>query len=413
MPGEVMLIQQGARRNYVYARQLAQAGLLHSVLCDAARANAGDGSILDLAAKFVPRLAGPARRRTIGGVEASRVYSSVLPNLAAVARFFMHEERAYALADEALAFSASLRGLRDASVVVNYHGNGGSYLDRARRAGATIVTDFVVTPKYLEIEHAERQRWSGWEPATATPAVIAFYRRRMTHLLKISGVYLCPSQTVARDLADFDGFDSARVRIAPYGVSGVLLRPGEPVRGRVLFAGAAGLRKGIPYLAQAAEILRERGAPIEIVVAGAVTPIIRGKEETRHLTFLGELDKDRIANEFACADVYCLPSLAEGSATSVFEALANGLPVVTTASSGSVVEDGVEGFVVPERAPEALADAIQRIVENRELRDAMSKAGREAAIRYSDEACGDRFVAVIRELLDQRSAPERATTQGN
>ena len=96
-----------------------------------------------------------------------------------------------------------------------------------------------------------------------------------------------------------------------------------------------------------------------------------------------------MADEMARADIFCLPSLAEGSATSIFEAMANGLPVVTTLSSGSVVADGVEGFIVAERDGAAIADAVERIVGDRVLRDRMSQESRttERAIRqHVDDA---------------------------
>ncbi|WP_348625829.1 glycosyltransferase family 4 protein [Methylosinus sp. LW3] len=216
---------------------------------------------------------------------------------------------------------------------------------------------------------------------------------------------------MARDLGDLPGFDPARVRLVPYGASGVLLREARPEPGRVLFAGAAGLRKGIPYLAEAARILNQRGMNIALIVAGRVSPIVRARPETQDLVFLGALDRERMAEEFARTDVFCLPSLAEGSATSIYEALANGLPVVTTESSGSVVQDGVEGLIVPERDGTAIADGIARIVTDRRLRAAMSAAALATAQRYSDEACGRAFVAVIRKLAglsDVRLAEPKA-----
>ena len=107
-----------------------------------------------------------------------------------------------------------------------------------------------------------------------------------------------------------------------------------------------------------------------------------------------------VAHAFARADVFCLPSLTEGSSSAIFEALAFGVPVVTTASSGSVVTDGVDGFIVPERDAEAIASAIRRIVEDRELRQRMSESAKATAARFSDEACGAEFIRVIRELQE-------------
>jgi len=398
----VMMIQQGARRNFIYARQLEAANLLHSLVTDAAWPQGGTALCRRLAERFVPRLRGSIERRTVQGLPDARLRASLLPNFASASKLFMHEERAFALIDEALAWPNRLRGLGGADIVLNYHGNGGSFLSYAKRLGASIVTDFVVTPKYLEIERRERLLWPGWENEKSSRSVIEFYRKRMSRLVALSDLYLCPSQAVARDLSDLPGFDAARVRILPYGASDVLLREARPEPGRVLFAGAAGLRKGIPYLAEAARILKHRRMHVEIAVAGSVSPMVRARPEVCDLTFLGVLDRERMADEFARADVFCLPSLAEGSAASIYEALANGVPVITTEASGSVVRDGVEGFIVPERDGEAIADSIWWILVNRPLRASMSAAALAAASRYSDEACGREFIGVIETLSRTR-----------
>jgi glycosyltransferase involved in cell wall biosynthesis len=394
----VMMIQQGARRNYVYARQLEAAGLLHSLVSDAAWPAGDRGWPTRIALGLAPRLSGPRARRSAVGIPRSRLRASILPNLALVARRFMRDETAFAFADEALALPNRLRGLGGADIIVNYHGNGGSFLSWAKRQGAKVVTDFVITPKYLEIEQRERLIWPGWDPDETPQPVIDSYRARMARLVALSDLYLCPSQTVARDLADLPGFHPARVRLLPYGVSGVLLRQARPERGRVLFAGAAGLRKGVPYLAQAAALLKARRPDIEIIVAGAVSPAVRRQPLAGNLTFLGHLDSEHMAEEFARADLFCLPSLAEGSATSIYEALANGLPIVTTESSGSIVRDGVEGLIVRERDSAAIANAIVRIAADRNLRASMSAAALAAADWFSEEACGRAFIHVIREL---------------
>ena len=226
----VIMIQQGARRNFIYARQLQAAGLLHSLVADAAWAEGEAGPWTRLAMRCSSRLTGAIQRRTVVGVPASRLRASLAPNFASISKSLMHEERAFALIDEAQAWPMRIRGLQGADIVVNYHGNGGSFLSYAKRRGARIITDFVVTPKYLEIEHRERALWPGWESERTSPSILAFYRDRMSRLVALSDLYLCPSQAVARDLADLSGFNAARVRILPYGVSGVLLRQAKPLR---------------------------------------------------------------------------------------------------------------------------------------------------------------------------------------
>ena len=145
----------------------------------------------------------------------------------------------------------------------------------------------------------------------------------------------------------------------------------------------------------AAEILRARGLRYDFRVAGTVSPTVRNKRECRALTFLGQVARNKIADEFAKADLFVLPSLAEGSATVTYEALALGIPVITTRAAGSPVRDGVDGAIVPERAPEALADAIERIAEDRKLRESMSRSARCYGNRYN----WHRYASEIRSLL--------------
>jgi glycosyltransferase involved in cell wall biosynthesis len=133
-------------------------------------------------------------------------------------------------------------------------------------------------------------------------------------------------------------------------------------------------------------------------VAGNVSASIARRTECRHLNFLGRVPRERIAEEYRQADVFVLPSLAEGSAEVTYEALAAGVPVITTRAAGSVVRDGIEGRIVPERDADALADAIEELVENRALRDRMAVSARERARNYTWERYGERLVTALNEL---------------
>src|SRR6185503_19097558 len=113
------------------------------------------------------------------------------------------------------------------------------------------------------------------------------------------------------------------------------------------------------YFALTAEKLAHRPPStahrFEFRVAGNVTPRVAQQSICRPLKFLGRVPRAGMVSEFARADVLVLPSLAEGSAEVTYEALACGVPVITTPEAGSVVRDGVEGRIVPSRDPEALA----------------------------------------------------------
>src|SRR5207247_10223597 len=99
---------------------------------------------------------------------------------------------------------------------------------------------------------------------------------------------------------------------------------------------------------------------------------------------------------FASADLFVLPSLAEGSAEATYEALACGVPVVTTREAGSIVRDGIEGRIVPSRNAEALANAIAENVEDRQKRERLSRGAREQADDYTWAGFGEGVVGAVK-----------------
>jgi glycosyltransferase involved in cell wall biosynthesis len=148
----------------------------------------------------------------------------------------------------------------------------------------------------------------------------------------------------------------------------------------------------------AAERLVSQNEHYDFRVAGHALPGVTGQPICRNLNFLGRVDRSKIHLEFQAADLFVLPTLAEGSAEAVYEALAAGLPVITTKSAGSVVRDGIEGRIVPERDPDALAEAIRELTENRTLRNRMAVAARERAKDFTWDRYGERLLTYLQGL---------------
>ena len=98
---------------------------------------------------------------------------------------------------------------------------------------------------------------------------------------------------------------------------------------------------------------------------------------------------------FAAADLFVYPSLHEGSALAIYEALASGLPTVTTHSSGSVLRHGVEGLLVPAGDAAALAAALAGLAEDPARRAAMAAAARERALEHTWMHYRARLAAIL------------------
>jgi glycosyltransferase involved in cell wall biosynthesis len=174
----------------------------------------------------------------------------------------------------------------------------------------------------------------------------------------------------------------------------------------VLWLGQVNVRKGIHYLVEAARLL-EREA-VEFIVAG---PIQIRREYMAgapgNIKWLGPVPRNLATKLYAESDVFVLPTLSDGFALTQLEAIAHGLPVITTPNCGRVVEQGKTGYIVPARDGEALAHGIMRFVSNRGLAAEMRPTCLEAVKRYTLEEYGKRLTGIIEK---RRAGPGRAST---
>jgi glycosyltransferase involved in cell wall biosynthesis len=114
-----------------------------------------------------------------------------------------------------------------------------------------------------------------------------------------------------------------------------------------------------------------------------------------HLELIGRVPRNEVRQHFEWADVFLLPSVCEGSATVSYEALAYGLPVICTPNTGSVVRDGVDGFIIPMRDVDAIQDRLERLASDIDLRVYMSAKARERAEEFTLAAYGRRLVSAL------------------
>jgi glycosyltransferase involved in cell wall biosynthesis len=162
----------------------------------------------------------------------------------------------------------------------------------------------------------------------------------------------------------------------------------------VLWLGQVNVRKGIHYLMAAARLLEHEKIHFDIVGPIGILPGAVASAP-QNMTFHGPVSRDRVAEWYQQADVFVLPTLSDGFALTQLEALAHGLPVITTLNCGRVVEEGKTGFIVPARDVQALADAILKFATNCNLSASMAPACREAVKAYSVSAYGQNLVKII------------------
>ncbi len=180
------------------------------------------------------------------------------------------------------------------------------------------------------------------------------------------------------------------VEWSPYGTtlesgnaSGDEIAP-HPINGKfkILFVGRHIERKGICYLIEAAKFLPRDQFEIRIVGVGDLTDKLKTQAtevsttpDAAEIIFTGKLSPEELANEYKTANVFTLPAIVdskgdtEGLGVVLIEAMELGLPVVASNVGGipDVVVDGVSGILVPEKDPQALANAYTRLAADPEL----------------------------------------------
>ena len=175
---------------------------------------------------------------------------------------------------------------------------------------------------------------------------------------------------------------------------------------RLLFAGTFEARKGADVLVAALRRMEDLRWTLDVV-----GHIPRAAAE-RHADFLadprvrvrGHVLQSALAAEMVMADVHVFPTLAEGSARVVFQALACRCYVVTTPNAGSIVEDGVHGLLVKPGSATSLEHALRRVIADREGLAAVGAANGDLIGRsYRQRHYGDNLVALYERLTTHKT----------
>lgn len=192
------------------------------------------------------------------------------------------------------------------------------------------------------------------------------------------------------------GFLPQQVAIAPMGVNLSEIKRHSPYTPwqadtpcRIFACGRLNPVKGHKYLIETVERLRQRGFDVKLQIAGEdeqggsgyrqeIEKIIQEKSLCDAVELLGAVSEERIRKSLEDAHVFALASLNEGIPVAVMEAMAMEMPVVVTNVGGNseLVNDGVDAILVQPEKPEEMADAIVRVLQNKELALSLSQASR-------------------------------------
>ncbi|HEX7976391.1 MAG TPA: glycosyltransferase [Anaerolineales bacterium] len=246
-------------------------------------------------------------------------------------------------------------------------------------------------------------------------AFLRLYRPLLWNVLRRAAAILVTSREYAAS-SPFLAKLAGKVKLAPLGVDPAPFLEAVPLiphRGRpvLLFVGRHRYYKGVDDLIRA---LPETGADLLVGGDGPRRSewerLAGGLGLGERVRFLGDVPAADLPGLYASADVFVLPANARAEAfgTVLLEAMASGLPCITTrlgTGTSYVVQDGLTGLVVPPHDPPALAGAINRLLADPALARRMGAAGRERVLQeFTLEKMVARVDQIYRELLTDRSS---------
>jgi glycosyltransferase involved in cell wall biosynthesis len=270
------------------------------------------------------------------------------------------------------------RGLEGINTIYGFNNASLELFEAAKLQGIRCILDQTIAVSSLEyrLMLEEENNWKDWSisPFRVTESMLYNAQREKIEQ-ELADHIICGSDFVRNSLID-DGIAEHKISVISLGKIKEE-KPGELFHSknikdnntsrdslRILFMGSVGLRKGIPYLLEALRIL-ENKIPFTCKIAGTIGIRQDKINDYQNLCeFLGQVPRTETTQLYQWADVFVLPSICEGSAMVTYEALMFGLPVITTYNAGSIVRDGVDGFIVPIRDAQAIADSLIKIFQD-------------------------------------------------
>jgi glycosyltransferase involved in cell wall biosynthesis len=410
----VMVAQLGARNHYAAPIALQRYDMLQTMCTDYYDTDNGKISTLLKMWSNVPWLWKPTGLKRGSGrqdstLDETRVRSHPLGGLV-FAGLLPFSERfglnhlVFIAGGKWLSHRAARLLNADTKIVYAVNSSALELFQSARKRGIKCVLEQVSMPKRQEIKllQSEYAQWSDWEEYRHARFVDMFAEREQREYA-LADLILAPSEAVRAGLIA-EGVPDERIEVVPYGINANHFPPKTQFNQsnkclRVLYAGGVNVHKGIQHLYEAVkDIGRE---DIEVRVAGSVflKPDAAALVGER-CELLGKVPRATMPELYRWADVFVLPSASEGSALVTYEAMSAGLPVITTLNAGSIVRDGLDGYIVPVADSVTIADRLQTLRLDPGLRRTLAQNALHRFTNYGSlEAYENRLISAVGTLI--------------
>ena len=296
--------------------------------------------------------------------------------------------------------SQALRYLKQPEILqIPLHGAALRLAKKARKQGAVILGEALNTHPRSRNALLESEDIKLFGKARMPQKKLG---KRQEDEIELTDFILAPSSFVKESYVNA-GYPEERIFVLPYAGNqsrfqrkDSYLQKGSKIR--ILVVAGVTPRKGHHRLIEAVAL---SGLEVELEFAGsfdaAYCEILKTRWPQIQFKLLGKLDQSVLATLMSEVDIFCLPTLEEGLAVSICEAMSAGLPIVTTFESGAteLIQNGVTGLLYPSTNIHALARQLHELSFSEELRQ---KLGRAAAIQVKERSNWTQYADRLEEI---------------
>lgn len=234
-----------------------------------------------------------------------------------------------------------------------------------------------------------------------------FYREIKEY--ELADLIVVPSQFVADSFMS-EGIPSEKIAIVPYGVNLQMFHPvAKPPEDsfEIVFVGRISARKGIKDLLDGFNKANIPNKKLTLVgtLDQEIKELFDKELSADNIELKGHVSQPELKNLLSRSHVFCLPSIEDGFGMAVGEAMACACPVIVTANAGgaSIVNEGENGYIIPIRSPEKLAEKLETLAFNPSLRDQMGQNALSSVKKLGGwEQYGQQMISVYKAALSNR-----------
>ena len=233
----------------------------------------------------------------------------------------------------------------------------------------------------------------------------AWKLERKEREISLADCIVVPSTAVSQSLLEV-GVKKEKINIIPFGSPHDYFQPQpkQDKKFRALFVGRVGAIKGVHYLLQAWQKMNVINAELLLVGMNEIGNRYLGKYQDC-FRYIPSVPHASLNQYYSSASVFVFPSLVEGLALVLLEAMACGIPIITTKNAGGsdIITDGVEGFIIPIRDIEAIQDKLAWCYSHPQELAEMGKAARRKAEELTWKLYRDRLSSLILKTMKAES----------